>query len=197
MRSKVNEEFNFNVQKWVVSLINTKKGCHGVVGGHAKIIVEGLKEEKGDDFFKKEELFIAEYHIMEANAEGVSENHWIKQTMINTKCDYVVLFSERNEYTEGQEKQYEESGSNSWYVSPKNVNDMIKAIKQESIDINGGITEARFEYFGKWSYFGDGGYNCVTWAEDKLAIAGIGNGKMLLDSSKGVPSLHTSNCTII
>ncbi len=190
MRSKVDKNFEFNKDKWVVSLINTKGGCKGAIGGHAKIIVEGLKEIPDSSFFSTQ-LFVAEYHIMEANR--IPEDTWIPQAMRNTQCNYIVLHSERNEYREGKEVQYAQAGSDSWYLDSEKVNDMIKNIKDESRQINEGETQANFEYFGKWSCFSKvGGYNCITWAEEKLAIAGGGNGKMLLDSSKGIPSVHTS-----
>lgn len=56
--SKFNNDLEFNFNEWVVSLINTKTGVSSIWGGHAKIVIEGVKS-KGEGLFETE-LFVGE-----------------------------------------------------------------------------------------------------------------------------------------
>lgn len=209
-QSKVNPTFEFNESKWVVSLINTGDK----LGGHAKIIVEGIttesiKKTENHTFFSKDNnsnLFVAEYHIMEALEanEQFQENpkySHIPQFLKNTQCKYVIRWTERDYYKEDKGKQYSQSHSQSWYTPPEAVWAMIKDIKEESQRCDNREQDAEFQYAGKWCLYSyNGGHNCTTWAEEKLAIAGVGNGIIKLDSIKAIPEVHVSNwkgCTII
>ena len=51
MKSKVDSNLRFTENLWIISLINTKSGTGGVLGGHAKIIVEGIIRGDPATFF--------------------------------------------------------------------------------------------------------------------------------------------------
>lgn len=192
--SKLNTSLEFNEKKWVVSLVNTTYGVKGLYGGHAKIIVEGITKKDPITQFGRE-LFIAEYHIMEANR--IPSENWIPQCFRNTKCNYLVILKEENNYNDRQDVQYSEVSSKSWHVTPASVRKMIENIKQEKESIENSQKEADFQYAGNWCFYSyKGGHNCTTWAEEKLAIAGIGNNFIITDSSKAVPQVHVS-CSLL
>ena len=140
--SKFDSKREFNENKWVITLINTKTELEGLWGGHAKIVVEGVKKNQSGRHFDTE-LFIAEYHIMEA--ERVPQESWIPQMLRNTKCKYSVLMKEGNEYNERQEQQYSEVRSQSWDTTPGAVTDMINDIKEEQRQVLTGEKESDFQ----------------------------------------------------
>ena len=186
-------DLEFDENQWVVSLINTKTGFSSIWSGHAKIVVEGIKKktDNNTNLFATE-LFIAEYHIMEA--ERMPEYTWLPQVCRNTKCKFMVLCKEENHYNDRQEQQYHEVQSRSvGALDPAKVMKMIAAIKKEKNEIDTGQIVSNFQYAGKWCFYGEeNAHNCTTWAEEKLDIIGIGK-YLITDNSKAAPYLHTSS----
>jgi hypothetical protein len=81
---------------------------------------------------------------------------------------------------------------------------MIEAIEADAAVLDHEITSAiqegrnvnwpfKYQKAGahRWTVWGgNGGHNCLTYAEEKLALAGAGNGVMLTDSSKASTQIH-------
>lgn len=293
--SKIDDRYDFNPEKWVISLINTKGGIGGILAGHAKIVVEGQRSRVSPDHFQTApELCIAEFHIYDEGGAIATDNSLIPQFMRNTRSTYAVLTSCRYEikmletlaweavltpevgeflirqaehsleykvlgdgvthigiindsdlsqdyapgtiiqsiqdhglesmkyallnvtatkghthpthqddvfktgYKASREEQYAEATSKSWFVTPDAAMVMIHDILDEK---HGGgdymAQEKNFQYAGMWCFYSyRGGHNCTTWAEEKLGKAGVGNGIILMDSSKAMPSAHVT-CSII
>ena len=186
-QSVYNKRFDFNLEKWVVTLINTKKGTGGVIGGHAKIVVEGVIREENSMNTK---LFVGEYHIMEAG-EGLGES-CVPQALRNSQGNFGVFFTETDKYALADEK-YAEVSSRSGYALPDDVKKMILNIKNERDKIESGEKDAKFQYAGnKCFYSYNGGHNCTSWAEEKLKIVGLEK-ELLFDYIKAAPSSHTTS----
>jgi len=195
--SKYNSELEFNENAWVVSLINTKSGPSGVLGGHAKIVVEGVNRirvsnsnSSQTDMFATEK-FIGEYHIMDSGQLAEDQwNTWVPQVFRNTKSNYLVTYKESKEYSLSDEKLAGVPARSRGGLNPQEVMKMIQNIKQEQSDVNQGVNPANFQYAGQWCWYSyKGGHNCTTWAEEKLNIIGIGK-SLVTDSSKASPFLH-------
>lgn len=196
--SKLNPDLEYDLDNWVVSFVNTGSSTDIFYGncGHAKIVVEGLKLVHNKEGKLEKTLFVGEYHIVEA--EHVPVKTLIPQVFRNTKCNYLVAFTERDYYNPRQEEQYSKVQTRSaGGIDSTEVNKMINAIKQEKTDIANGDVLPNFQYFGKKSLCGNGdAHNCTTWAEEKLNLIGLGK-TLLTDSSKASPSLHAGNCSIV
>jgi hypothetical protein len=190
--SVYNNDFSFNEQEWVVTLINTKTGIEGVFGGHAKIVVEGIRR-RGSSLYDTE-LFIGEYHIMEA--EGMAAETWIPQALRNTHSRYVVLWREENQYSRSEEQCQSIQARSHGALVPSEVMKMIDDIKQEQFNIEIGENIGNFQYAGEWCIYSyKGGHNCISWAEEKLNIIGIGK-YLITDSSKASPFLHVNSANM-
>jgi hypothetical protein len=187
MYSYYDKELKFDEDTWVVSLINTKKGVSSIWGGHAKIVVEGLK--KNSTLYP--ELFVGEYHIMEA--ELVPQQTWIPQALRNTQCKYLVLALEKKEYGRTAEDCAEIQSRSCGGMGAKEVMKMIKNIKEEKKSIDHGEISPDFQYAGISCVYGlNGAHNCTTWAEAKLDIIGIGK-HFMMDSTKAAPFIHVNS----
>lgn len=190
----------YDENQWVVSLINTQPGITNSCGGHVRIVIEGLK--KRDSHLFATELFVGEYHIMEA--ESPLNAGFIPQAFRNTKCKYIIAITERNNYSAGKEQQYSQASARSMGgITPEEAMKIIQAIKKEHADIENKEIESNYQYAGRWCYYShNNGDNCVSWAEEKLNIIGIGK-HLSTDSIKAVPSLHVdslderSSCRIL
>jgi hypothetical protein len=194
--SKYNRTLVFDEKQSVISLINTKKGISGVFGGHVKIVVESI-QRSGPELISGNELFVGEYHIMEA--ERIPDGSWVPQALRNTKCKYTIGIVESNQYTLDDSK-YDEVKSVSWIAPRSETHQMIKAIKEEKGAIDMRQIDSQFQYAGQWCFYSyQGGHNCTTWAEEKLAIARVGNGILWTDSSKAMPAIHVGmgKCIIL
>lgn len=187
--SVYNDELEFSEHEWVVSLINTKKGLDGMLGGHAKIVVEGIRRNASDLFAT--ELFIAEYHIMEA--EAIPIESWIPQALRNTHCRYIVAWREENRYTREREQYRAIQARSCGALVPSEVMRMIENIKQEQHDITTGEKIPNFQYAGEFCFYSyKGGHNCTTWVEEKLRMIGADE-FLFTDIFKASPSSHTSS----
>jgi hypothetical protein len=206
--SKYNDQLEFSEDEWVVSLINTKSDYSGVLGGHAKIVVEGVRRVpiSGQTGMFATEKFIGEYHIMDSGQ--VQEEQWntwvpevlrnrVPQVLMNTKSTYLVAYKETNEYFLSDDKLKAVQSRSRGGLKQQEVMKMIQNIKQEQQDVNEGRNSANFQYAGNWCWSNyKGGHNCTTWAEEKLNIIGIGQ-YLVTDSSKASPYLHVnSGCAI-
>ncbi len=88
---------------------------------------------------------------------------------------------------------------------------MIRTIEDEAgildQEISQAIQEGRdinwpFKYqkagANRWSIWGgNSGHNCITWAEEKLALASVGNGRVWVDSKMASTEMHVTRCSIM
>ena len=205
--SNVNLKLEFNQNVWVVTLVNSVAGTNGILGGHAVIVVEGINKDN--------RLFQGEYDIT-ANSFP-EEQDSLQETLGNTlgvitkiRCNPLPAHRQLTDApTAAFHRDYATLPIKSWYVSPKLALDMITSIENDAKLIDDEVSSATkegrnvqwpFKYQKAGSYRwnlwgGNGGENCVTWAEKKLAIAGAGNGKIAIDSKKAAPFVHV-NCTV-
>ncbi len=211
--SRRDSNYEFNKNKWVISLVNTGPGeGTGKLFGHAVILVEGVLDN--------EELFVGEYDIT-ANAfpeaqsyvQGSLGNIMGYITKIRCNPKQGASINDVDAKFEGAHRDYhlEQYSSNSWYATPEAAKKMISAIENDAAildnEINAAFQEGRetnwpFKYqkagANRWSLWGgNSGHNCITWAEEKLAIAGVGNGKVWIDSKAASTEIHVRSCTII
>lgn len=130
--------------------------------------------------------------LSSASVNHIIESAWaITQPLRNTKGKYMVIVKEENDYNDRQKEQYPECSSKSWRVSRQAVQPMIDAVKTEHERIASGEISPDFQYAGYWCWYSfEYGHNCTTWAEEKLALAGVGSGKKFLDSIKATPTDH-------
>jgi hypothetical protein len=188
-QSQVNQDLHYDESTWLVSLQNVG----GVLGGHARIVVEGV--ENGNSF-------VGQYEI--AHYLGVSEGVKAQfQKAIENEPGVITGISvfERENYVHPAYSNYH---SKSWFVTPENIRRMVQEVKKTQ-----GLIMAELEAFqrtGDLKFFthayqkagsartpvlgGNGGDNCVTWAEKMLAIANAGNGVKPVDSFKAAPEAH-------
>lgn len=192
MQSKINKEFDYNHNKWVVSIINTASGQ-----GHSAIVVEG--QIKGDDskFHPTYKNFIGQYDIS-ANAQDDGDGCGINTNGYITK---IKCFENERCKRDFEKANYP---SKSYWVRPDDAQKMIQSIKADAIKIerawatNDMSQMLKYQKLGKHhilvQLFGDPekGDNCTGWCLEKLAIAGIGDGK-----GKPKPTKQTeSNCVL-
>lgn len=200
--SKINSQFQFGEEIWCVSVINT-----GVkLGGHSVLVVEGLK--RGVKNFP--ELFVGQYDIRARTfspPKSVLEN--AKGLLTEVRC------FEENEY----KRNYSEYKGKSYLVTPNNVNQMIASIKADKEKVDKFMQELnkievedahnqdekltalfskeenylKYQQLGKHSVFTDPqeGDNCAGWCNEKLAVAGVGDGK-----EKPKPKISSGECVI-
>ena len=185
-QSKINSKFEFNKNKWVVSVLNTQPSLFS--GGHAAIVVEG-EEMDGKPFIGQYDIGAYGDDRLQANSIN------IKDDITNIKCfenaDNRKAFpkTERDKKDSYEEKKYP---AMSYNVSPDAAKKMIASIKedkertekarQNGFDEKGEpIRFLKFQRLGKHhplvKIFGDPneGNNCAGWCLEKLAVAGIGD----------------------
>lgn len=202
LKSIISKNYEYNENKWVVSLVNT--------GNHAVIIVEGIK--------KNGSTFQGEYDI---TANSYPEEQSFIQNLLGNTTGYITKIRcnpveekrlEPNTIPATFFRDYvnQQYHANSWYTSPEKALAMIVSIEADAetleTEINEAVRENRevvwpFKYqkagSGRWAIWGgNGGESCVTWAENKLAIAGVGSGVSILDSKKALPELHATRCIL-
>ena len=181
-KSVVTEAFDFNVDIWVVSALNTGTGTASDIGlaGHAMLLLEGVKRiEPG----MLTELFIGQYDIMAVPYEDQASS-------INTQgvISKIRAF-EGNAYS----REYASYKGKSYYISPAKAHEMIDAIHADKEKVEswqkGRGEPLLYQKLGKHhpliKVFGESqsADNCAGWCLAKLAVAGIGDG-----TSKPVPA---------
>ena len=186
--------YNFDNKNWVVSLIATGTK----IGGHAKIIVEGVNDsqewlENKNDNPNRSTTYVAEYHIIpDANPELA--NATIPPALRNTQARFGVFYTERPEYKQNKGSQYQQATSRSYCISKDRAMAMIRAIKREKLEADHLAKD--YQYAGRYRWVGgNGGHNCVTWAEEKLAIAEINSLSLPKDVVKAIPTKHAHSLT--
>lgn len=181
-RSKVNTNWEFDDQAWVLSLVNTRDEhpcCE--LEGHSQIVVEG-KLPNG-------EVFVMRFDIV---------RHGNTSYTIRDHKGYSA-------------KDYSKLESTQWFATPTAVHAMIRSIRDDQRDLenlrkhdeahktNFADVIYRYEKAGskRWTWLlgGNGGENCVTWAEKKLALAWSGNRGKVFDLVGASPRIHTKLST--
>lgn len=192
MNSKINNKFDYDSDKWVVSIINTAPGK-----GHSVIVVEGQIKVVDEKFFPTYKEFIGQYDIS-ANAQDVGYGCGINTSGYITK----IRCYENEQCTRDYEKA--KYPSKSFWVTPSDAQAMIDSIKNDADYIQNAWDTGNVDQLLKYQNLGkhhplvelfgepDKGDNCTGWCLEKLAIAGIGDGK-----GKPKPTKQTeSNCMI-
>lgn len=186
--SQVNPKFEYSSSVWLASMQSVKY--------HSRIILEGVID--GQKFRGRYELcnFMDTANVV----GGVFQK---KIGNIPGVIDSINVVEEADDVQDHRE--YEASySSKSWFVSPARAQTMIAKIKEEQAVIarekeeyerNGDIRVFTHLYQCAGSarsliLGGNGGENCVTWAEKMLAIADAGNGVKPIDSIKAAPQAH-------
>lgn len=189
--SQVRPNSSLDANFFLVSLVNTQETTCCGFRGHAQIVVEGI--EHGLPFFRRFDMirggkthFSSKFQKWCGNEEGT-----IGEIRENGP-------SQRN---------YALLESTQWRVPAADANRMMDAIRQERAALEqakrDGTDKDLFKYQNagskRWKLLlgGNGGENCVTWAEKKLAIAGAGNRGVILDSSKASPKMHLKHTQIM
>lgn len=205
--SRINESFEFTETKWVVSLVNTIDQGTGKWLGHTVIVVEGIRDNGN--------LFIGEYDIQAAalkksslgsigNTEGVicdirCNPDSFDEPKINRAAKFEGAF---------RDYRHKDFSAKSWFTTANAAINMIQTIEAEALSLSTEINEAHNEMreadlplyqtagASRYSIFGgNGGHNCVTWAEEKLKIAGI-NHSSVIDPKKAIPAVHVMSCVV-
>ena len=252
--SKLNPNLRFRKTLWVVTLVNTGQGTADLVGSHAAIVVEGIR----DDYW-----FVCLYDIM----ASVFKQQVPGQAIVGNLAGYITrvrVVKRTRLYQNEQEVPsdlYTVKGENRTLdltfpgcskkghrAFPKNVLKLIEDVCAFEEKIKGTlklweddffriipeipdgelvtswedifdkknrvirdmktVCDAlnlpelpRYQVAGKHraeALGGNGGDNCVTWAEERLKEAGIINtDRHSTDSIKAVPLLHTSTCVLL
>lgn len=185
-QSRVDSDFNFDSEMWVVSIINASRPEKDLIGsivpgGHAMLVVEGEDAEQGIDLYDGEPpVFIGFYDI---SAPALPEqSNWTfnpkgrlyvkhKDTTMGNKHDEI-----RRIYDIYLEHKYPHE---SHQVLVDDAKRMISAIETEAQEWNHHVddeTGVGGQDYQRWGNRGllvdpDGGHNCSGWCEEKLKIA--------------------------
>lgn len=195
MTSKINPKFHMDQNNSVVSLLNTGSAWTG----HAVIIVEGMTKEGS--------LFVGQYELRAKmlKSSGTQTMMDVLQGSTGNNQGYIgeLRVIETDRYT--HPKDLSEFSSKSWFVRPEYVQKMIDAIKKEYDELEEAKAERRelppYQSAGSYrtrALGGNGGENCLTWAENRLRIAMINPINSWFDWIKALPELHvdSKNCQI-
>ncbi len=191
--SRVNPKWDFDKQKWMVSLVNTGT----VLGGHAIIVVEGVKEN-GNLFVRQFDILAREYTITNADAFQKSLGN------VQGYISKIRIFKTYNNSIE-----YSQYSSENWYASPQEVKDMRRSIKvkqrtiaqvttEDGVLLEGREPPYKYQMAGSkrlWIFGGNQGDNCVTWALKEIVQANIlknGDGGKKIDLIKAPPQAHVN-----
>ena len=184
--SQVKPTMKYDSNHWLVSLVNLKASEASSLHGHAVIVVEGVEDGKP--------LFRA-YDIIRGKIDPVGQSSWIQRLMGNETS----VIGDIREFRKN-DRNYSAHDSAQWYAPPVAVAQMISMIHLhihafQNAKLNGTVPQQfKFQTAGSgrlWILGGNGGENCVTWAEKQLVVAGIGNRAIkVLDSIKASPALH-------
>ena len=179
--SQIEPSWEIREKSWVVSLLNSGSK----IGGHAVIVVEGIQNNR---------VWVGQYDIT-ASAVIETTTDIVQDSLGNTPgyIDQIRIF-EGDKYG----RDYSNFSSKSWTADPEKVAHMITKIKEMQARLPD--EKIPFQKAGskRWPYFGgNGGDNCVTWAEKQLAIAGVGNAAIKADKIKASPAMHVTTCAIL
>lgn len=187
--SRVSSGWEFSEQAWVVSLLNTGS----VLTGHAVIVVEGIENNT---------VFVGQYEVSSKIIVDQTVGDVMQRTMGNAQ-GYIAeirVIENVGKYT----RNYEGYTHKSWYATPENVRIMIDSVKGASEAIKYAIESGedlpyKYQTAGSsrfWLLGGNGGESCVTWAENQLKLAQIGNGTIWADLVKAFPEWHAEGCVV-
>jgi hypothetical protein len=189
--SIVNEEFEFNEEVWVVTLLNTGTGLGGKFTGHSVLLFEGVY---------KGELFVRQCDIQAMPTEESILGEPFKN--VRGAITNIRMFPSYYE----ERHRYKEMSSRSWYRSKEQVAAMLevaKADKEQTEKAKRGEAEYlayqyagryRFDFFGEKDNTGDEvADNCPTWCYKILRAGGIELRKLPFDYIKAMPQKHVKS----
>lgn len=206
---------DFNEEKWVVTLAAKNSGTNFNILAHAVIVVEGYLSEHHvmllnnieksyrekivsirPDYIRHPKafsstLFMAEYEIIVRDISFFSVI--CAQLSRSIDIPMTIRFIEDNMVLPYREAQYPQWLHYPHWVVPDLVIEMIRAIKQEAVE-----KPLPYAMLGSTSFYNIGkkGENCVSWAVEKLKIAGIDE-KRAMDSSSAIIGSRQNKCTIL
>jgi hypothetical protein len=206
MRSTVNKEYTFDESKWLISILKTEGGSELLGGGHSLIVVEGLLP--GQSSFKPK--FTGQYDIYGAilmfdrvNKKGVINKIRVFEEPKSQDEINVLEWKEPN-------PSYSSYPSKSFNVNIADVKAMIKAIKNQKVELDELIQQntdrlARkenpdYSQYPLYQVVGTNhplsekgrGDNCSSWCVNFLNVAGIHD----LDDVISKPQSMTSSCPV-
>lgn len=183
--SRVNPSWNFDEQNWLVSLVDIQDPHCCNFHGHAQIVIEGQEAGK---------TFVRRYDIIRGGKTYYSSDF---QRLVGNEEGTI---GEIREFIGYSAKSYKELSSKQWSAPSEAVKMMIASILEEKRALEIAKAEGKasilFKYqnagSGRWTWLlgGNGGENCITWAEKHLATIKIGNGMKVLDFKKASPVVH-------
>ena len=171
--SQVNPAFNYDAEEWIVSILNTGEKR----GGHAVIVVEGLKTADTSSvsmqFSAYLEKFVGQYDIFAAPDDTLTSSFNLKGHICNVEC--------KEDKSVTRAGGYQQFSSKSYKVDAKNALKMIASIK---VDHEACEQAKRGEReYPKYQYLGtdhpliqlvgsvEDGHSCASWCARKLEIA--------------------------
>ncbi len=194
-QSRVNPNCTFNHATALLSLVNTqeRRDCCDA-RGHAQIVVEKVVVEEGG-----EQRYVRRFDVILSGRDSRYSTA-AQECMGNLES----TMGDIREFSEYSEKDYAKLDSVQWSVPVARADAMMQRIRQQKADLltaraayDTGNAHAldgfKFQTAGAHRLAilgGNGGLNCVTWAESQLEQAGAGSGKKLLDPIKASPAKH-------
>ena len=186
--SEFDSKIEFDSNFWAITFINTS----GKWGGHAKIIIEGIKKDSS--------LYVVECHAIAQPGTMGKNISKLPQLFNNSQGLLQPIITESEKYVDEKKLEYYKNATRRTILVPKkNAKDLINEVKKQVADNKNGIYQP-FQYGGIYRlaiFGGNGGHNCTTWAEEVLEKANIEGRKMLLDILKAMPEKHAKRCLIM
>ena len=167
--SRVNPALTFNEDCWLISVVKTDGMSALLGGGHAMLVVEGIKKRENSTFYDE--------HIGQYDVWGVVWDNEDK-SLINKKGKLTqVRMFENKEWK--PTVNYTTCPSVSYTVDPDEAKAMINSIredKRKTEEADAGRGEyIPYQIVGNNHFLTDAlkGHNCSSWCVEKLLVAGI------------------------
>lgn len=177
--SCANVDYIFNKEKWVVSIINTRRlnTAEQIAGGHAVMLIEGYNSS-GDEFIRLYDIRAKPWKNQ--NDDSILEGN-NKKGYISEIRHFDTLPPNINDYQ-----------ANSFYITPEQASQIIKLVKADKKQVNAynsylALSKDEkdkqhnppepllYQLFGKDSPFTNenNGDNCAGWCLNKLKTVGV------------------------
>ena len=206
--SRINPKYIITPEKWVISVMNTGS----ILGGHSVMVIEGIGQYSERVGLFGNGFFVNQYDIRAIVFEsGSSSASNCKGIISEVRC------FEGNEHT----RDYSKFPAKSHYCDPNRAKEMIYSIHQDKQKVESFMKEihnienietkeaqqerlaallSSEDKYLKYQTRGahgiltkiSDGDNCAGWCNEKLAIAGIGDGTQLPK-----PKIAAGQCVIL
>ncbi|OGO96230.1 MAG: hypothetical protein A3F41_05395 [Coxiella sp. RIFCSPHIGHO2_12_FULL_44_14] len=199
---KMEPPYTFSDTQWVISVMNPAKSIvEKIAGGHAVLLVEGLKENLSSPHtFNPPLFFVGQYDIrataLTSDDSSLAQLKNIRGYISEIRVIEKTAVTEEEVYTHPSGNGFYRSQSQSYLVLKTDAEEMIKAIKIEQKAVSEG-RRILYQSYGSSGgplqklFSENAGINCAEWCMQKLAVA-----KIHLDV-KPKPSRVAGGCYII